>query len=255
MREECNTGGLVLGLILIFAVGVTLGLLGAGGAAIALPVLVYINGMEAHQAVTLTLLIVGMVSALGALLHHWKGNVRWKAALAFAPAGVVGAWLGSKGSYLLSGRALLLSFSALLAVTAIRMLRDPNGSGAAHPAHGATAMAAVGFGIGLITGLLGVGGGFVIVPALLYFGGVSMREAIGTSLVIIALNTAVAFASHMERQAIDVASTSGLLASAGAGMAAGTWLSHRTHPARLKKWFALVLLGLAAYMTARNLRG
>jgi uncharacterized protein len=253
--EECNTGGLVLGLILIFAVGVTLGLLGAGGAAIALPVLVYINGMEPHHAVTVTLLIVGTVSALGAVLHHRKGKVRWRTALAFAPAGVVGAWLGSKASYLLSGRALLLSFSALLGITAIRMLRDPNGGSDAHPPQSSIAMAAVGFGIGLITGLLGVGGGFVIVPALLYFGGVSMREAIGTSLVIIALNTAVAFASHMERQAIEVASTAGLVASAGAGMAAGTWLSHRTHPARLKKWFALVLLGLAAYMAARNLRG
>jgi hypothetical protein len=227
--------------------------LGAGGAAIALPVLVYVNGMEAHEAVTVTLLIVGMVSALGALLHHRRGNVRWRTALAFAPAGVVGAWLGSKGSYLLSGRVLLLSFSALLAVTAIRMLRDTKREESSRNAQSAAAMAGVGFLIGVLTGLLGVGGGFVIVPAMLYFGGLSMRESIGTSLVVIAVNSGVAFAGHIGKQVIEALPTAGLLASAGAGMAAGTWLSHLTHPERLKKWFALLLLGLAGYMAVKNL--
>jgi uncharacterized membrane protein YfcA len=114
-------------------------------------------------------------------------------------------------------------------------------------------MAGVGLLIGIMTGVLGVGGGFVIVPSMLYFGGLSMRESIGTSLVVIAVNSGVAFASHIGRQIIETLPTAGLLASAGGGMAVGTWLSHLTHPERLKKWFALLLLGLAGYMAVRNL--
>src|SRR5262245_24770597 len=109
----------LFGAIGIFAVGISLGFLGAGGTAIALPVLVYLAGMEPHSAVTFSLMLVGGVSLFGAALHATKGYVWLPAALVFAPVGVLGALIGSMWSDKLSGRAILLMFSGLLATTAV----------------------------------------------------------------------------------------------------------------------------------------
>jgi len=243
----------LLGYILIFAVGASLGLLGAGGTSIALPVLVYLVGLEAHRAVTASLLVVGLVALFGALLHHRRGGVRWTVALAFAPPGLLGAWLGSHWSSRLTGRALLLSFSALLTVIAVRMLSERPVQAPAVSSPRIAWILPAAFGIGALTGLLGVGGGFLIVPAMLYLGGLAMREAIGSALVVTAINSAVAFPLHFSRHPIALGQTLALAVCAAAGMAAGTYLCHRTHPERLKKWFALLLLALAAYMAYRNL--
>jgi uncharacterized membrane protein YfcA len=240
---------------LIFAVGATLGLLGAGGTAIALPILVYVVGMEAHQAVTVSIILVGLVSFFGAALHHRQGNVRWRLCFAFAPSGVLGAWLGSKASYLLTPRALLLSFGALLAVISLRLLLEKKGRRPApHAAHPA-ALAAAGFLIGCLTGLLGVGGGFVIVPALLWFGGLGMRQAVGSSLVIIGMNSAAALSGHLREQALPWGQAAGLLGSAGVGMAISIRQAQRIDAAKLKRWFAWLLLALAGYVLLRNLLG
>jgi uncharacterized protein len=227
--------------------------MGAGGTAIALPALVYVVGVEAHGAVALSLLLVGGASVFGAALHHRKGLVRWRAALAFAPAGIVGAVAGSRVSYLLSGRALLLAFSVLLVVIAWRILREQGIEQARRRAWPVTAGA--GLGIGVITGMLGVGGGFVIVPALVWGAGLAFREAVATSLVVIAANSAAAFAGHALREAPPAGLALVLLGAAASGMKAGVHLSHRTDPARLKRYFAFLLLGLAAFMFTRNLAG
>lgn len=244
---------MLTGALCLFAVGVSLGWLGAGGTAIALPALVYVAGLDPHRAVAFSLLLVGGASAFGAALHHRKGLVRWRAALAFTPAGIAGALLGSRLSYLLSGRALLLTFSALLAVIAWRILRE--GRVEAGPQRHWKVTAAAGFGIGIVTGTLGVGGGFVIVPALVWGAGLAFREAVATSLVVIAANSAAAFTGHALREPPPAALAAVLLAAALAGMWTGVRLSHKTDPARLKRYFAFLLLGLAAFMAARNLPG
>jgi len=243
----------LLGYILIFGVGLSLGLLGAGGTAIAVPVLVYAVGLEPHRAITVSLLLVGLVALFGAVLHHRRGNVRWNVALSFTPAGIAGAAVGARWSSQLSGKALLLTFSALLAIIAIRMLAEK-------PAHNADsrprtwlAILPAAFLIGFLTGLLGVGGGFIIVPAMLYLGGLKMRESIGSALVVTGINSAAAFAVHAGQQSFAMVQALSLTGCAGVGMAAGAYLCHRTHPTRLKTWFALLLLGLAAYMAGRNL--
>lgn len=244
---------MLIGALCLFAVGVSLGWLGAGGTAIALPALVYIVGLEPHRAVALSLLLVGAASVFGAMLHHRKGLVRWRAAAAFTPAGIVGALLGSRLSYLLSGRALLLAFSALLAVIAWRVLSERTAESAHERRWKVTA--AAGFGIGVVTGTLGVGGGFVIVPALAWGAGLAFREAVATSLVVIAANSAAAFAGHALREPVAVRLAAALMTAAAAGMYAGVRLSHKTDPARLKRYFAFLLLGLAAFMAAKNLSG
>jgi hypothetical protein len=243
----------VAGIAAIALVGVSLGWLGAGGTAIALPILVYAVGIEPHQAVAFSILLVGGVSAYGVVLHARKGAVRWREAFAFAPCGIVGALLGSRVSYLLSGRALLLSFSVLLAVIGGRMLLDQrNQAIEQHPRH-LLVLSLCGLGIGAMTGVLGNGGGFVIVPALVYLAGLGMREAMATSLAVIAINSAAAFAGHASQRQPEWSVALPLLISAAAGMTLGVGLSHRTDPGGLRRYFALLLLGLGAFMAWKNL--
>jgi len=240
-----------LGIAAIFAVGVSLGLLGAGGTAIALPILVYLLGMEAHLAITVSILLVGAVSALGAVMHHAHGHVRWWTAAAFAPFGIAGAALGTRWCYLLSPRVLMLTFSGLLIVMAARILSE---RGAAEPRRRPILLVALaGFGIGVLTGVLGVGGGFLIVPAMVWIAGLDMKQAIGTSLVVIAINSAAAFYGHWRHtRDIDWTLAAALLVSALLGMTAGSLLAHRTHPARLRRWFAWLLLAMAVYTGVRS---
>jgi len=242
----------LLGALGILAVGISLGFLGAGGTAIALPVLVYLAGMEPHAAVGFSLLLVGGVSVYGAVLHARKGFVKLSAALAFAPSGIAGAALGASWSSLLSGRTLLLMFSGLLAVIAMGMLIEKRKEGDPAAPRRWHWIAIAGMAIGVITGLLGVGGGFVIVPALVYFAGLTMRQAVATSLLVIAVNSGTAFIGHAALRPPDLRLAAPLLVCAAVGMTGGVWLSHRTDPCRLKRYFALFLLGLAVFMAIRS---
>ena len=232
-------------------VGVSLGLLGAGGSAIAVPVLVYVAGMNAHEAVAVSLVLIGVASLFGMYLNARKGLVRWRVAAAFIPSGVAGAWLGSKLSQHLSSRSLLLAFSGLLIVVAVKMLLEKPHDVPGQP-RSTLVVAVAALGIGVMTGLLGVGGGFVIVPALIYMAHLPVREAIGTSLVVISMNSLVAFAGHMSNRAVDLSLLPVLLAFCMAGMAGGTFVCHRTHPTRLRKWFGVLLIGLAGFMAINN---
>ena len=232
--------------------GVALGFLGAGGTTIALPVLVYLVGLDAHAAVALSIVLVGGASAYGAWLNAREGFVDWRVALVCAPAGIGGALLGSAWSYLLDGRMLLLCFGALVLIMALRMMfeksaADSGGSQRVWQWH-----VALGFAIGVLTGLLGNGGGFVLVPCLIRFAGLPMRRAVATSLVISSINSAAAFAGHATRQTLPWRLVLVLLACTMIGMTAGVALSHRTDPARLKRYFAGMLLVLAGYLLWRN---
>jgi len=244
---------LLVGIAGMLLVGLTLGLLGAGGTAITVPVLVYIVGMEAHQAIALSIVLVGAASGLGTYLHSRKGAVRWRTAAAFAIPGIAGAALGSRLSQALPGRYLLIGFAVLLAISGARMLLDRSDADEQRKRRGWMVIAPAGLGIGLLTGLLGVGGGFVIVPALVYLGGLAMRESVATSLAIITVNSAAALPGHAMFLSQGAAMVLILLASAAAGMAGGTVLCHRLAQGKLKQLFALLLIGLALFMLHRNL--
>lgn len=236
----------------LFAVGVALGFLGAGGTTIALPVLVYLVGLDAHAAVAVSILLVGGASAYGAVLNAREGYVDWRAAAVFGPAGAVGAVLGSAWSYRLSGRTLLICFGGLVLVVAARMLWEGGEANApSRPQLGYSGVA--GFGIGVLTGVLGNGGGFLLVPGLMYLAALPMRRAVGTSLLISAINSAAAFAGHAARQTLPWGMAVMLLGCAMVGMTLGVSLSHRTEPARLKRSFACLLVVMGGWMLWRNL--
>lgn len=243
----------MLGLILSAAIGFSLGLIGGGGAIIAVPVLVYVLGVDTRAAVAMSLGIVGATAALGAYLHGRRGAVRLSAGLMFAALGIVGAYFGARLTYLVRPAVLLLIFAAIMLAAAVAMLKRTEGEphGARHP----LIVLLAGFAVGVLTGFLGVGGGFMIVPALVFFAGLGMRDAVGTSLLVIAVNSFAGFAGHMLRagSALDLRLTLLVVAIAVVGMLAGTRLSHRTSPALLRKWFAGLVIAMALFLVWKNL--
>jgi uncharacterized membrane protein YfcA len=244
--------GLAIGVVLSALIGVSLGLLGGGGSIITLPILVYVIGVPPHEAVGMSLAVVGATSLVAAAMHHREGRVDVRVGILFAVAGFATAFFGSRITHLLAPEALLLAFAAVMIIVGALMLR---GGGTAEAApHGRSALRAIGAGagVGLLTGVLGVGGGFLIVPALLFFGGVAMREAVGTSLVVIAANCAAGLAGHLRYESIDPGVTALVTAAAIAGSIIGSLLSGRVSPFALRKAFAFAILAVAVFLVSQN---
>jgi len=244
---------LALGLVLSAAIGLSLGLIGGGGSIITVPVLVYVLGVPPHRAIGMSLAVVGSTALVGALLHHRKGSVSWRTGALFAASGIVSAYLGSRLTRLVSSPVLMLLFAGLMLVVATVMLvrRDPGADAPAHAANLPRA-ALAGLGVGFLTGFLGVGGGFLIVPALVVFGVLGMKAAIGTSLFVIAVNCAAGLLGHLTTGDLDARLTVLVTALAVGGALVGTSLSHRFHPSGLRRIFAWFVVAVALYLVARN---
>lgn len=244
---------LVLGLILSAGIGVSLGLIGGGGSIITVPVLVYVLGVPVHRAIGMSLAVVGSTALVGALLHNRRGAVAWRTGSLFAASGIASAFLGSKLTRLVSPPVLLLLFAGLMLVVATVMLtrKDPV-DGAPPRAPSLPRSVLAGLAVGFLTGFLGVGGGFLIVPALVLFGGLTMKEAIGTSLFVISVNCAAGLLGHLSAGDPDWRLTLMVAALAVAGALAGTALSHRFHPAHLRRIFAWFVVAVALFLIARN---
>ncbi len=245
---------LLLGLALSAGIGVSLGLIGGGGSIITVPVLVYVLGVDAHEAIGMSLAVVGVTSLVGAALHRRRGAVRARTGALFGVSGILGAFFGSRLTYLLSSAALLLTFAGLMIVISVLMLtRSQSDLDRATGSPRSTPRAVlVGLGIGVLTGFLGVGGGFLIVPALVLFGGLGIKEAIGTSLLVIAINCAAGLAGHLTQGGFDPGLAALVASLAAVGTLAGTALSHRVSPAGLRRGFAVFVLLVAAFLVAMN---
>lgn len=248
------TPGLVAGLILSAGIGLSLGLIGGGGSIITVPLLVYVIGVDPHEAIPMSLAVVGATSLVGGWMHHRSGRVVWKTAATFGAAGIGGAFLGSRATYLISDRALLLTFAALMFIVAGLMLARGERKDAEtdHVVEWWKAVLA-GLGVGILTGFLGVGGGFLIVPALMLFAHLEVKEAVGTSLIVIAINCAAGLAGHLRFGGFDPVLTSLVGACAIAGAFGGTWLAGRSSPAHLRKGFAVFVIAVALLLTIKNL--
>lgn len=236
-------------------IGLLLGLLGAGGSILAVPVLVFGVGMGLHEAVPASLVVVG-ASALAGLAPRLRQRViRWPVALVFGAAGLPAAFAGTAVGRLLPERWLMLGFAALMVVVAVRMLRGGTGrGGACRTRAGGTdwrsclpkALAA-GAAVGLLTGLFGVGGGFVIVPALVLLLGLTAAEAVATSLVVVAVNAASGLAAHAGAAAdLDHAVIAVFAAAAMAASLLAGRFARRVPAEPLRRWFAGVVLAVAA---------
>lgn len=233
------TPQLVAGFALTGLVGASLGLLGAGGSIIMLPVLVYIVGVEPHAAVPLSLAIVGTTSLVSVAVHSRGSEIRWGTALLVGGAALGGTYLGSRLTALVPGSVLLLSFGLLLVLVGFRMWRSPENENVATTPQRPSLMLATGSFVGLLTGFLGVGGGFLIVPALVKVGGLGMRQAIRTSLVVIAMSSVAGLAAHLAHgNGPSVGLAVPLTIAAVVGMAAGSQTARYVGGVHLRRGFA-----------------
>ena len=244
---------LALDILLGFAIGLSLGLLGGGGSILTVPALVYLVGLSPQAAVTASLVIVGMNSAMGAFMHRSQGTLNWKVALVFGGTGMAMAYLAAGWSKALPPTTLMMLFAVLMLVVGLFMMFKPTPLGNDEGGRGWLVTVLTGAGVGLLTGFLGVGGGFLIVPALVMLVGLSMRQAVGTSLVVIAMNSLAGFLGHLQGPPIDIQVVVIFVAAGLAGALVGTRLTRIVHPEHLRKAFAVFVIGLAIFLLVDNL--
>jgi len=243
---------LLFALALSTLIGLSLGLLGGGGSILAVPVLVYVARVDVRAAIGMSLAVVGTTALVGGLVHARAGRVDLRAAALFGGAGMVGAPLGTLGTHAVSPRVLLLLFAGLMLVVGGAMLRGRPGSRHEAPRPHPVAVPAAGFGVGLLTGFLGVGGGFLIVPALTLLACLPIHAAIGTSLLVIAANSAAGLLGHLRQGEMPLGLTAALTASAALGALAGVRLTSSLDSARLRRTFAVVVILVGLFLLARN---
>lgn len=243
---------LVLAALLSVAIGVTVGLLGGGGSILTLPLLVYLLHVEAKAAIASSLLLVGTTSLVGAVSHARVGNVQAVAGAVFGAAAMGGAFAGGRLASLFSGATLLLVFASVMLVTALAMMRPRvDAVGASHLVIGR--ILAAGVAVGLLAGLVGAGGGFLVVPALVLFAGLAMRQAVGTSLMVIALQSFAGLLGHLRDTKIDLRVTCILTVAAVAGSFVGARLAARAPAKLLRAGFAWLVLAMGLFMLGKQL--
>ncbi len=244
---------LVIALILAVSIGLSLGLLGSGGSIVTLPVLVYVAGVPVASAVGMSLAIVGGASAAGAWLKHRQGLVHWRAATLFGITGMAGALAGAQFTRLVSPGVLMLIFAVLMAVVAGRMLsRDGENAIEPLPDCRPVRCGLAGLVVGMLTGFIGVGGGFLLVPAMILFAHLPMAMAVGTSLAVIAVNSFAGWLGHLGREPFAWGLTGAFLLAALVGMAAGARLGGRLRPTTLRHAFGWFVLAVAGFVVVKN---
>ena len=238
----------VLGLL----IGTLLGLLGAGGSILAVPALVYGAGLPLSVAVPTGLLVVGVTAASAGVTRARAGQVAWRVGGVVAAAGIPATFAGAVVNRALDERLVLAGFALVMLLAGVQMLRkrETTGGDCALPggrvhwrgclpkALGAGAL------VGFLTGLFGVGGGFLLVPALVLLLGLPMELAVGTSLVVIAVNSAAGFAAHAGHADLDWTVAAVFTGAAVSGSVIASRVAGRLPMARLRRWFAYLVLAV-----------
>jgi uncharacterized membrane protein YfcA len=268
--EAVAAGGLV---------GLSLGLTGGGGAIFAVPLLVYWLGVDPKTAVSISLVTVAVTSLVGTIERWWYGQVEMPTGLLFAAAGMAATPLGSWLGTLVPAPVLLAAFSLLMLVIAARMWlkardtservspatvdagggpacrRDPEGK-LRMTSRCATVLTLVGVSVGILSGLFGVGGGFLIVPALVTFASMGVPRAVGTSLLVMSLVGAAGVASHVAAgQAIPADIALGFVAGSIPGLCAGSFIGRRLTGPLLSRIFAVAIVCVATFVIAKTVLG
>ncbi|MBR8826347.1 MAG: sulfite exporter TauE/SafE family protein [Gomphosphaeria aponina SAG 52.96 = DSM 107014] len=251
----------IIGHILAVAIGMTLGLIGGGGSVLAVPTLIYVMGISSKEAITMTLIIVGIVSLIGIIPHWRQGNVNLKIATVFIPPAMLGTYLGATLALLpfISDTFQLICFGIIMLLASILMI----GKGSSKEEKNKIiepkknkyqwlVIPAEGLGVGIVTGFVGVGGGFAIIPALVLIGGIPMKEAIGTSLLIIAFNSVTGVIKYLSQVSIDWNLTISFTLAATIGTVSGAYLSRVIQAKELQKVFGYFVLAVAVFVLIRR---
>jgi uncharacterized protein len=237
---------LIFTVVLAAAIGISLGLLGGGGSILAVPLLIYVAGLPTKEAIATSLLVVGVTSAVAVVSHARAGRVRWRTGVLFGLAGMVGAYAGGRLGVIIPDGILLAVFALLMLGTAAAMIRGRRSTADRPVPHELPVLRVVldGVVVGLVTGLVGVGGGFLVVPALALLGGLAMPVAVGTSLLVIAMKSAAGLAGYLANIDIDWGLAAGVTGAAVVGSLVGGRLTGRIREAVLRQsfgWFVLVM--------------
>ncbi|MEO6789405.1 MAG: sulfite exporter TauE/SafE family protein [Ornithinibacter sp.] len=255
---------LVLVLALAALVGVVLGLLGGGGSILMVPLLTLVAGLAPKEAIATSLLVVGVTSLAALVPHARAGRVRWRTGVTFGLAAMVGAYAGGRLAAFIPGRVLLAGFALLMLATAIAMIRGRRGgreqsddtSAVPVPARSTVRTTGryvlQGVAVGLVTGTVGAGGGFLVVPALVLLGGLSMTAAVATSLLVIAMNSAAGLAGHLASTALDWPFALSVTALAVVGAVAGGLFAGRVPQATLRTAFGWFVLAMGALVLGQS---
>lgn len=243
---------MIAALVLTVAVGVVLGTMGSGGSIVMVPVLVYVAGLTPGDAVVVSLAVVGSTSLLGAWLRLRAGQFHWRAVKFLSLTGVAGALVGARGTHLVDPQILMLLFALLMLVVGTSMVRA-RGSADRVPRCRPVLCMSIGAVIGVLTGFLGVGGGFMIVPALIFLAGIDTASAIGASLAIIAINSFGGLLGHLDAVSTLWGDALLYLLAAVAGMLAGARLGTNLPERTLQKGFGALVLAVGGAIAVTSL--
>lgn len=243
-----------MGYLLATFIGLSLGLLGGGGSILTVPILVYVMKMDTKLSIALSLAIVGVTSLIGVITHAKNKNVDFKVASVFGPIAMLGTFAGSKLSQLISGEIQLILFAVIMLLASIFMIKGPTKVEAAPSEKLNIPLIIIqALVVGIITGLIGVGGGFLIVPSLVLLAGISMKRAIGTSLLIIALNSFSGFIGYMGMVEIPWNFLLKFSAFSVLGIIIGSSLVKYVPQEKLKKIFAIFLIFMGSFIIYKNI--
>jgi uncharacterized membrane protein YfcA len=261
----------LIGHLLAVCTGISLGLLGGGGSVLALPILVYVMGVPTKSAIAMTLLVIGSVSLLGTIPHWKKGNINLKIAFIFGSATMVGAFWGARLATLpfVTATFQMLLFATLMLIAAAFMIGrstqidNPDYKARDRPKNLTLYPQPVcqycwlwlmseGIAVGVLTGLVGVGGGFAIVPALVLLGKIPMAQAIATSLLIISLNSVAGLLGYLGHISVDWQLTLSFAFAAALGTLIGSYLGQFVSAKQLQKSFGYFLLAIATLVLIQN---
>lgn len=257
----------VIGHILAIGIGLSLGLIGGGGSILAVPILVYVMGLDAKVAIAMSLAVVGIVSLIGVIPHWRQGNVNFKTAAIFTPAAMLGAFLGARLAALpfITGTIQLICFGMVMVLASVLMIRSSSPkapyqeSALKHkpPVQHShkrqwLAIPLEGLGVGVLTGFVGVGGGFAIIPALVLLGDLPMKSAIGTSLLIIAFKSAAGFLGYLNQVTLDWTLMLTFTLAASVGTITGALLTQKIEAKHLQKGFGYFILIVAIFILIKR---
>ena len=253
----------LLGFALAALIGLSLGLLGGGGSVLTVPIFVYVLSFGAKTAIAMSLPVVGATSLVGALFHWRAGNVHLRTAFLFGTIAMVGSYVGARAAVFFSGGVQLALLALVMVAAAVSMLRPRPASATLSVVDEARHLAApvalpgakilvVGLAVGVLTGIVGIGGGFLIVPALVVLGRVPMKHAVGTSLLVIAMNSAAGFAGYLGTVSVPWAFLAGFTAVAIVGILGGSYFARFVSGDALRRGFGAFLLVVGGLMLYQN---
>ena len=251
---------MILGYVLALIIGLSLGLLGGGGSILTVPILVYVLNMDAKVSIALSLAIVAITSLFGVIGHYKNNNVDFKLVSIFAPFAMLGTFIGAKLSSFFTSSAQLILFAIIMLLASFFMLKNTKKSSNSQTSSpiiknhffNGLIIALEGSTVGILTGIVGVGGGFLIVPALVLLGGVDMKKAVGTSLFIITLKSISGFLGYIDLVKIDYTFLVQFSFFSVVGIFIGSYLTKFIEQEKLKKSFGIFLVIMAVFILYKN---